>query len=262
MKKKLNPSKNPAIDYVSQRRKDLYFLKFKRWTKWFIGLLVLIISMNNLDYISKACKNYLIELSAELGFKLNNIIIEGQKNLDIKELLSQFNADNNTPIFAIDLNETKKIVEQNTWLKKAIIRRSLPYTIQIMLVEKEPVALWQYKQEMFLIDADGSAIKGDVQKFNHLLHFVGQGANVYAAELMKMLEDKKQLSEKLQSIVRVGNRRWNLIFQNGTLVKLPEFNTSVALEYLNQKYLEGSFTLDKIKVLDMRDNEKYYIEKY
>jgi cell division protein FtsQ len=258
---KKNLKENKKIDHLFKRRLYIYLSNIKLWSRWIVLLMVILLIYQNTSNMYSYFKTIFIETSADLGFKLNNIVIEGQKNLDVKDVISRFNADNNTPIFLINLAETRKILKQNDWVKEAIVIRKLPNTIHIKIVEREPIALWQQNKELFLVDEEGLAIKGDIDNFSHLLHFVGDGANVYAASLIRAFLDKPELFSNIRSVVRFGNRRWNFILKNGIVIKMPEQNFETAMDYLNRQHLAGKLLASNIKVLDLRDNEKYYVEK-
>jgi cell division protein FtsQ len=250
----------PKVDFVFKRRLQIFMANFKWWFKWFCLIGLILFGWYNKGRIWYYGLDTALELSVEAGFKLNNIVIEGQKNLSIQDLLAQFNADNNTPIFLINLDEARKILLQNDWVAQAIVMRILPSTIVIKILERKPIAVWQYNKELFLIDDSGHSIKADVAKFTNLPHFVGSGANLYAASFLKTLEPN--LLEQVRSIVRVGERRWDLLLKNGALIKLPEKDIQQALRYLQEKYLSNAAAVQKIKMLDMRDSQKYYITKY
>jgi cell division protein FtsQ len=246
---------------LAQKRKfKIYFSSLRSWLKWIFILLILIGGYQNKKYALQYLQTAFIELSAICGFKLNNIIIQGRSNFNIKDFLSRFNADNNTPLFSINPAEVKQAIESDSWIKAAIVYRKLPNTLQIKVLERTPIALWQYNKRVFLIDEDGYTMNGDVETFDHLPYFIGEGANVYAASLIKILSQKPSLLHDTSYIIRLGNRRWDLILKNDILVKMPEDNFDKALEYLNNKYTQGVLT-DNIKTLDLRDNQKYYIEK-
>jgi cell division protein FtsQ len=267
MKKKQISTKS-AHSLAQKRKFRIYFFNFKLLVKWLLAISVLITIYKNTHHALNYVQSAFVELSAACGFKLNNIIIQGQKNFDIKDFLSQLNADNNTPILSIDLTETKQFVENNDWIKEAIIYRKLPNTLQIKVIERIPIALWQYNKQVFLIDEEGYAMKGDLAQFDHLPYFIGEGANVYAASIIKILDKKQALFRNIQYIIRLGNRRWDFILEDDFTVKMPEDNFEQAIEYLNTQcldYLSAKYmqnTLDKIKTLDLRDNQKYYIEKH
>lgn len=256
-------TKSPEkTDFIFRRKLNLHIANFKLWSKWFLLAFVSIFCLNNYQYALRQIKDLLIETSAEAGFKLNNIVIEGQENLSIKDVLSKLNADNNTPIFLINLMEAKKILEQNDWVKHISIMRKLPNTINIRISERKPIAIWQYNKELFLIDSGGYPIKHDVSDFTGLPHFVGEGANIYGPNLLEKIARFHKTADNLRSAVRIGNRRWDFVLKNGTTIKLPENNPDSALEILEDKYISNLIKMGNIKVLDMRDEEKYYVEQY
>jgi cell division protein FtsQ len=140
--------------------------------------------------------------------------------------------------------------------------RKLPNTISIRIWERKPIAIWQYNKKLFLIDDEGYPIRHDVNDFVSLPHFVGDGANLYAANLLSKIARQTKLSDNLRSIVRIGNRRWDFILKNGATIKMPEKKFDAALDTLEEKYMDSLIIENNIKVLDMRDDEKYYIEQY
>jgi cell division protein FtsQ len=258
---KKNIKSEQKTDFVFKRKLHLHIANFKLWSKWTILLIVAIVCFKNYDNAIRYVKDLIIETSAEAGFKLNNIVIEGQENLSVKDVLSQFNADNNTPIFLINLSDTKKILEENDWVKHVAVMRKLPNTISIRIFERKPIAIWQYNKNLFLIDDEGYAIKHDVSDFTNLPHFVGEGANLYAADILQKITNLPTLTSHLRSIVRIGNRRWDFVLKSGATIKMPEKKFDSALEALEKKYLQTLLEMPNIKVFDMRDESKYYIEQ-
>ena len=247
-------------DLIRKRKLRLYIGAYKMVAIFIVVFILIIVGVKNYRTFVRYFHEAFIEYSADFGFKLKNIAIEGQKNLDVRKILSQLDADNNTPLFAIDLVATKEILEQNDWVARAIVARKLPNTIKINLLERTPMAIWQYNMELFLIDAKGVKICADVSKFADLPLVVGNGANYYAPELLDAIVAKPKILQQLQSSTRVANRRWNLHLKNGCIIKLPAKNSLKALDYLEIQMQKG-IDLSVLKVLDLRDEEKYYVEK-
>lgn len=249
------------FELLRQRKLQLYAGLYKKIAIFLIIGLALLGAFLFRKKIINHAKEVLIEYSAYAGFKLKNLIIYGHKNIDVKELLSKLDADNNTPVFAIDLSAIQNALLQSDWVEQAIIARYLPNTIKISIIERTPIAIWQHKNELLLIDKDGNSIRADVSKFANLPIVVGQGANYYASTLLDSLSGRKKLIQEIRSATFVGNRRWNLNLKSTTLAKLPENNIDIALDYLEEE-IKNKIDLNKLKVLDLRDDEKYYIEKY
>ncbi|XVN40994.1 MAG: cell division protein FtsQ/DivIB [Rickettsia endosymbiont of Argas persicus] len=204
----------------------------------------------------------LYRTTTQLGFKLENVIIEGQQNVDEPTILKVLNAKKGSPIFALNLEEIRNNLKRNKWIKEACVARRLPNTIYIKLFEREPIAIWQINNQLFLIDEEGYEISKNIEPFPHLLHVVGEGANIYASKLVMELQKYPALMNKTLAAVRYGDRRWDLNLKSGINVKLPEKNFEEALKYIDALNKANKLFNQNYKVLDLRDKNKYYIEKY
>lgn len=203
------------------------------------------------------------ELTSDLGFKLKNVLVEGQNNVQTAEILTALNADKGTPIFALNLELIKNNLQHNSWLKNvALVERRLPNTLYIRLVERVPVALWQINGQVFLIDEEGFKITTEISEFQDLLHVVGTDANIYTSQLIEDLAKHPELAKKVISAVRYGGRRWDINFEQDITVKMPDVNFERALDYLAKMYEKNILFDQNYKTIDLRDSSKSYIEKH
>ncbi|RYE06402.1 MAG: FtsQ-type POTRA domain-containing protein [Rickettsiaceae bacterium] len=227
-----------------------------------IIILGLFLFTNYLSFVNQGISNTCNELLAKVGFELENVIIEGEKNVSRQDIVSTLNADTGTPIFNIKLEEVKKQLEQKLWIKKAVVERQLPNTIYVKILERVPIAIWQVNQKLHLIDNEGHKIINTVpDKFSNLPHLVGTDANIYAESLIKDLNNFPNILKKMQSAVRYGERRWNLNLEQNITVKMPEENFIAALRYLDELNKVEKLFNSNLKVIDLRNSNKLYIEK-
>jgi cell division protein FtsQ len=99
----------------------------------------------------------------------------------------------------------------------------LPDTLVIDIVERTPAALWQDRGRLALVDADGVVLdRVPVDKMPDLPLLIGPGANGQAEELARLMAAVPTLKPQLASATWVGGRRWDLNFQTGETVALPE----------------------------------------
>lgn len=252
------------LNITLRRRLTIAYFRVVLAMKLMVVLFFLLLFFTHyLDFIKHEIAQNLYEMTAELGFKLENVVIEGQDNTTQDEILSTLNADTGTPIFSINLQQIKSQLEKKPWVKQAAVKRRLPNTLYIAISEKEPIALWQLNQKIFLIDGEGTKIiSSDSHKFSKLLHVVGIDANLYAANLIHELSNYPELARKIVSAVRYGQRRWNLNLQQNITVKMPELGFDRALKYLNELDKAGKLLDQNYKTIDLRDAGKYYIEKF
>lgn len=113
------------------------------------------------------------------------------------------------------------------WIKDARVSRRLPDTLVIDIVERTPAALWQNKGQLALIDGEGVVLdRVPVTKMPDLPLLIGPGANAHSRQLDGLMATVPTLKPQLASATWVGGRRWDLSFQSGETVALPEGNTA------------------------------------
>lgn len=109
------------------------------------------------------------------------------------------------------------------WVKDARVSRRLPDTLVVDIVERTPAALWQDSDRLALIDAEGVVLdRVPVTQMPDLPLLIGAGANRQAEPLSKLMGTVPTLKPQLASASWVGGRRWDLNFQSGETVVLPE----------------------------------------
>ena len=109
------------------------------------------------------------------------------------------------------------------WVKDARVSRRLPDTLVIDIVERKPAALWQDRQQLSLIDAEGVVLdRVPISAMPDLPLLIGPGANAQSRNLDRLLAEVPTLRPQLESASWVGKRRWDLHFQSGETVALPE----------------------------------------
>ena len=198
---------------------------------------------------------------AEIGCTLDNIKITGNKHLTTDIIRASLSTDTGSPIFGIDIRNIKRKVEQNDWIKNVSVIRVLPNTIHINITEREPIAIWQNKQKLYLVDKEGHPIPVTNIGAFHLLYVVGNDANIYAQDLLNKISTFPELAKQIVYASRLGGRRWDLGLEQNILVKMPEEDFDIAWEYLIKLNKKNKLFDSGIKVLDLRDSTKSYIEK-
>jgi len=132
-------------------------------------------------------------------------------------------AQGTPPQALVDVSEIRRRLLQFGWVKDARVSRRLPDTLVIDIVERTPSALWQDKQQLALIDGDGVVLdRVPVDKMPDLPLVIGTGANSKASQLKAIMAAAPTMQAQLASATWVGGRRWDLSFQSGETVALPE----------------------------------------
>ena len=198
--------------------------------------------------------NKTLAITADMGFKVANILVEGREYSDPEVLRAIINVEKGDPLFAFDPTQAKALVERVAWIKSARVERRLPDTIYIGIEERRPLALWQKEKQLSLIDEEGEVITTEgLRRFKDLVVVIGEDAPKHAYELFSNLSAEPVLAERAQIARWVDGRRWDLTMQGDITVKLPETDTPLALRKMAQAQ-EDDGLLDKdIINIDLRE---------
>jgi cell division protein FtsQ len=127
------------------------------------------------------------------------------------------------PQALVDVAAIRRRLLQFGWVKDARVSRRLPDTLVIDIVERTPTALWQNQGRLALIDNEGVVLdRVAVDKMPDLPLLIGAGANEKAEALARLMDSVPTLKPQLASATWVGGRRWDLNFQSGETLALPE----------------------------------------
>ncbi len=123
----------------------------------------------------------------------------------------------------VDVGAIRERLLRYGWIKDARVSRRLPDGLVIDIVERKPAALWQDHEQLSLIDENGVVLdRVPVSQMPDLPLLIGPGANDQATALDRLLSGVPTLKPQLVAANWVGQRRWDLSFQSGETVVLPE----------------------------------------
>lgn len=224
------------------------------------GMVVALLGSGWWLWRSDALSNGIARLGAGLGdaaqsedLILAQIDITGLENLDAAGVTRASGVILGGPVLSADLEAIRDRIVALGWVKSAVVSRRLPGTLKIAVSEREPFALWQFAGRLRLIDRSGAEITQDrLERFAHLPLVVGAGAPKHAAALLGVLGTQAALAGRIQAAVRIGNRRWDLHFENGVDVRLPEEGVAAAWKRFVGLQQESRILARDVDVIDLR----------
>lgn len=201
---------------------------------------------------------YLFELPtmfdvSALGFKCEHIKIEGIKYANKEDVKKAINTKIGSSIFQESPEEIRENIEKISWVRTAVVKRKLPNTLKIRIVEYQPIAYWQVDQQLFLIDSQGVIIQAERHRnLTHLPVITGEKAAEKFPGLMKEIDAFPDIYNRITGAVFISKRRWDIILDAKVKIKLPEQNIKSAMQYLHK--LEGDHSLSNkdISLIDLR----------
>ncbi len=169
-------------------------------------------------------------VAASMGLGLRRVNIQGASDEAKPAIQAALDLQAGQAITGIDLDAVREQVEGVGWVKEARIVRLLPDTLVIAVTEHDRLAVWQTAGRNVVIDADGKVISGaDAGRYPNLPLVVGLGAEQAAGEILPLLRQRPRLMQKIDALVRVDERRWNLRMKDGGVIQLPATEQEAAL---------------------------------
>lgn len=202
------------------------------------------------------------EVAASAGFEVQKVEVRGVERMDELPVYNIALGQVDRSMLSLDLPKVRAEMLQLGWVKDARISRRLPDTLVVDIVERDPVAVWQHDGQLHLIDVQGVVLQSvSAGAMPDLPLVVGPSANRQTAGLNKLMENAPALKPMLAGATWVGNRRWDLRFQSGETLSLPEGEKASATALVNFARMDGVNRLlgRGIVKFDMRDPDRFVL---
>lgn len=200
-----------------------------------VGIVVTLATGHRAEALADNTRQAVAGQSAGLGFRIRQIHVQGASPMAERAVLDAVGLSIGQPILDVDLDRVRKSVEGVGWVRDAQVVRLLPDTLVVAVRQRETMAVWQNRGRTWVIDSGGRPIpEADAGRFPELPLMVGDGANEGAAQILQAVQSRPRLLERLEAVVRVDGRRWDLRLKDGGLVQLPAVEEESALIQLDQ----------------------------
>ena len=184
----------------------------------------------NMFGVPAAIGNSAAETAGRAGFRVEQIEITGLKRMDRMSVYAVALDQQSRAMPLVDLAAVREKLLRYGWIADAHVSRRLPDTLLVDIVERTPAAVWQDRGRLTLIDKDGVLLDPvDAAAIPDLPLVIGPGADKQAPAYQALLAAAPALKPRVRAASWVGNRRWDLRFDSGETLKLPEDGAGAAL---------------------------------
>lgn len=197
-----------------------------------------------------------------LGFTVERVEIQG---IDQMERLPVYAVALDQPSMAmpnVDIAAIRARVEAFNWVQSARVTRRLPDTLVVSITERTPTAIWQHDQELYLVDGEGEVLEEvELDAMPDLPLIIGPAANHQIANFEMLMDRAPALRPMLSGATWVGNRRWDLRFQSGETLALPEGEEDAGRALLNFARMDNQNGLlgEGFHRFDMRVPDRFVV---
>lgn len=196
------------------------------------------------------------------GFKVKEIEVTGIDRMERMSVYAIALDQQSRAMPLVDLDQVRERLLEYGWIADARVSRRLPDTLVIDIVEREPAAIWQHEGQLMLIDATGVLLEPvSPSAMPDLPLVIGDGANAQEPAFQRLIAAAPALKPQVTSATWVGSRRWDLRFESGEVLALPEGEQEAAMalvEFARQDGTQGLLGRGYVR-FDMRDPSRLVV---
>lgn len=202
------------------------------------------------------------EAVGRAGFAVKRVEVTGIDRMERLTVYAVALDQNSRAMPLVDLEKVRSQLLQYGWIADARVSRRLPDTLAVDIVERKPAAVWQHGGQLSLIDGGGIVLEPvALNAMPDLPLVIGPDANVQATALTELMTHAPRLKPMLAGATWVGGRRWDLKFQSGEVLALPEGEKASASALNKFAKMDG---VDRLLGrgfvrFDMRDPTKMFV---
>ena len=127
-------------------------------------------------------------------------------------------------------------------------------TLEVAVDQREPVAVWRHSDGLRLIDAEGAmtgmiatrAVRADLPLI------AGDGARDAIGEALALFEAAAPIAPRVRGLVRMGERRWDMVLDREVRILLPSEDPAAALSRVVALHQAEELLDRDVAVVDMR----------
>jgi cell division protein FtsQ len=157
--------------------------------------------------------------------------------------------------FDLDMEAVRNTVEALYAVESARLRVGEGGTLEVEVTPRVPVAVWRDGEMLRLIDADGTysgVISARADRLDLPL-IAGDGAQEHIAEALELFGTARPQADRVRGLVRMGERRWDMVMDRGQRILLPEGDPRAALDRVMALQEAQDLLSRDVAIVDMRN---------
>jgi len=187
-------------------------------------------------------------------FMVNLMAIDGASSSVAEDIREIVQLDFPLSSFDLDLAAILTTVRDLPAVADAEVRVRSGGVLQVEVTERVPAVLWRTTAGLEVLDADGK-ITGPAtsrEEFATLPLIAGMGAELYVTEALDLVRAAGPLGARMRGLVRIGERRWDVVLDRDQRILLPEEAPVQALERVIALGQVHEMLERDLSVVDMR----------
>jgi cell division protein FtsQ len=161
------------------------------------------------------------------------------------------------PVSSLEVNvgQVRTRVESLAAVERARVRALASGVLEIRAIERVPVLVWRAPEGLQLLDKNGVRVAEVDSRLRRpdLPLIAGEGASAHVPEALALIDAALPVLPRIRGLVRVGERRWDVVLDRDQVISLPEEDALAALERVMALHVGEDLLGRDLSVVDMRD---------
>lgn len=201
-------------------------------------------------------------VASNAGYKLRAVNVRGTERMNEMLVHERAFGQRDLAMTRVDTDGLRAELLELPWVEDARVSRQLPDMLKVDIVERQPHAVLRRADRLMLIDPAGVELEpiSRADAADYML-IEGPAAQGQVEALEVLLDAAPALKEKVKGAEWVGNRRWNLTFDTGQRLALPQGEDRSAAALISFAQADGVHRLigGDVASFDMRNPPRMYM---
>ncbi|SEM53345.1 cell division protein FtsQ [Loktanella fryxellensis] len=160
--------------------------------------------------------------------------------------------------FTLDLAAMRAKVAELPAVEDVYVRVGDGGALEVGITPRQPVALWRTSDGLQLIDGAGvfSGAVATRAERRDLPLIAGEGAEDHLEEALALFRTAAPIAERVRGLVRIGERRWDMVLDRDQRILLPTYQPAVALNRVIGLEQSAELLARDVMLVDMRNPQR------
>lgn len=256
------PKRDPAPSRVAYRAHRLWLTPtFRKIVRF--GLPILVLCMFTGGLLASADRRQsIVDWSVKLrddienrpAFMVHMMAVDGASIELAEDIREIYPLDFPISSFDLDLKEMHAAVSELDAVASVNVQVRVGGVLQVSVSERVPVIVWRGTNAVELLDAQGHRVVQVPARASRpdLPLVTGLGADRAIPDALEIFASAAPIYKRVRGLVRVGERRWDLVLDNDQRILLPEKNPRQALHRVIALNTVRDLLARNVAVVDMR----------
>lgn len=208
----------------------------------------------NRQMVAAAYQDMKFQIQQRDEFMVNIMAIDGADEALGRDIRTVLPVEFPVSSFDLDLEDMRQTVAALPAVADATLRVRPGGILQVGVTQRQPVAVFRAPDGLKLIDSEAVLIQTIIARADRsdLPLITGDGARDALSEGLEIYARAGPLLPRMRGVVRMGERRWDVVLESGQRILLPHTNPVDAFERVVALNQAQDLLERDVAVVDMR----------